>query len=64
MKKVVVVIPIYKEKLNDLEKISLAQVFDVLGAYDIYFVAPEGLDYDYRGDAKEKTFQVKTFPFC
>ena len=61
MKKVVVVIPIYKEKLNDLEKISLAQVFDVLGAYDIYFVAPEGLDYDYRGDAKEKTFPKKFF---
>ncbi len=38
-----VVIPIYKERLNELEKISLAQVQKILGKYQIIFVAPEGL---------------------
>ena len=42
-----VVIPIYKETLNELEKISLAQVQKILGKYQIIFVAPEGLKCDY-----------------
>ena len=44
---VAVVIPIYKEKLNELEKISLAQVRKVLGRYPIIFVAPDGKNFSY-----------------
>ena len=47
MLKVAVVIPIYKEELDDLEKISLAQVRKVLKNYPIIFVAPEGKNFSY-----------------
>ena len=47
MSKVAVVIPIYKEELDDLEKISLAQVRKVLKNYPIIFVAPEGKNFSY-----------------
>ena len=47
LSKVAVVIPIYKAELNDLEKISLAQVRKVLGNYPIVFVAPEGKNFPY-----------------
>ncbi len=42
-----VVIPVYKETLNEFEKISLAQVQKVLGHYQIIFVAPQGLKITY-----------------
>ena len=45
--KVAVVIPIYKEKLDEFEKISLAQVRKILGKYPIVFVAPEGKIFPY-----------------
>ncbi len=44
---VAVVIPIYKEEIDDLEKISLAQVRKVLERYPIIFVAPEGKKFSY-----------------
>ena len=44
---VAIIIPIYKEKLDDLEKISLAQVRKVLRYYPIIFVAPEGKNFSY-----------------
>ena len=47
MIKVAVVIPIYKEELDDLEKISLAQVRKVLKNYPIIFIAPEGKKFSY-----------------
>ncbi len=47
MSSVAVVIPIYKEKLNELEKISLAQCRKVLKNYPIIFVAPEGKNFSY-----------------
>ena len=47
MSKVAVVIPIYKEELDDLEKISLSQVRKVLKNYPIIFVAPEGKNFSY-----------------
>ena len=47
LSKVAVVIPIYKEELDDLEKISLAQVRKVLKNYPIIFVAPEGKKFSY-----------------
>ena len=50
--KVAVVIPVYKEELNPLEKISLAQCRKVLGNYPIVFVAPEKKIFPYftQGD--------------
>lgn len=47
MSKVAVVIPIYKEEIDDLEKISLAQCRKVLGHYPIVFAAPEGKNFSY-----------------
>ena len=47
MSKVAVVIPNHKEELNDLEKISLAQVRKVLKNYPIIFVGPEGKNFSY-----------------
>lgn len=41
MKQVVVVIPIYKEKLKLSEKAALEQARNILGEYDICFMAPE-----------------------
>jgi len=50
--KVAVVIPAYKDELNDFEKISLAQCRDVLGKYPLVFVTPEGKNFSYlqQGD--------------
>lgn len=51
--KVAAVIPVYKEEIDDLEKISLAQARKVLGKYPFVFVAPEGkkISYAESGDA-------------
>ena len=48
--KVAVVIPTYKEELNELEKFSLAQARKVLGKYPLVFVAPEGKTLSYVRD--------------
>ena len=47
MSRVAVIIPIYKEELDDLEKISLAQVRKVLKNYPLIFIAPEGKNFSY-----------------
>ena len=51
--KVAVVIPVYREELSDLEKISLAQCRKILGNYPLIFVVPDGKDFSYfkAGDA-------------
>ena len=41
MSSVVIIIPIYKEKMSICEKISLCQLYKVLGTYTICFVAPK-----------------------
>ena len=45
--KVAVVIPAYKEELNEFEKISLAQARKVLGKYPFVFIVPEGKVFSY-----------------
>ena len=45
--KVAVVIPAYKDALDPLEKISLAQCRKILSRYPIIFVAPEGKNFSY-----------------
>lgn len=50
---VAVIIPIYKEQLNELEEISLKRCFDILKKYDIIVVKPQSLrlnNYDYEFD--------------
>lgn len=37
---VIIVVPLYKERLNDLESISYEQLRKVLGGYDICFISP------------------------
>ena len=44
---VAVVIPIYKEEIDELEKISLTQCRKVLKNYPLVFVAPEGKNFSY-----------------
>ncbi len=39
--KVVIVVPVYKESINEYEKVSLTQLFRVLSRYDIFFAGPE-----------------------
>jgi len=45
--KAAVVIPIYKEEIDEFEKISLTQCRKVLGHYPLVFVAPEGKKFSY-----------------
>ena len=60
MKKVAVVIPTYSEKLAKHELISLHQLCKVLGNYDKFFVAPEGLKIEYGDFASG--IRVEYFP--
>lgn len=48
MKKVCIVVPVYKENLNLFEKISLQQLLRVLGNYSIYFVQPDNIEIKYE----------------
>ncbi len=43
MKKVAVVIPFYTSNINEYEKTSLEQCFQVLGAYDVIFAVPQSM---------------------
>ena len=47
MSKVAVVIPNHTDELNELEKISLAQVRKVLGRYPLIHAVPEGKNFSY-----------------
>ena len=44
---VVIIVPIYKSVLNEFERISLLQLKKILGSYEIVFIAPESLIFDY-----------------
>lgn len=48
MKKVCIVVPVYKQYLNLFEKISLQQLLRILGNYPIYFVQPDTLEINYE----------------
>ena len=45
--KIAVVIPVYREEINELEKISLDRCRKVLRRYPLIFVAPEGKIFSY-----------------
>ena len=57
-KEAVIVIPAYKKELTATEEISLQQVYRILGAYDICFMAPEKL----RTVLEKKGLQGEYFP--
>jgi uncharacterized protein DUF5672 len=60
MKKVLIVIPMYKEILTDQEKISLKHLLHFLGEFDKCMIAPEGLSVDYP-DFIVKRFEASFF---
>lgn len=48
MKKVCIVVPVYKQHLNPFEKISLQQLLRILGKYPIYLVYPDTVEIVYE----------------
>ena len=56
-KDIVIVVPVYKEIIEVTERLSLEQLFRVLGDYDIIFAAPERM----KGFAIEQGYKVVTF---
>lgn len=48
MKKVCIVVPVYKPNLNLFEKISLQQLLRILGNYPICFVHPDTMEIKYE----------------
>lgn len=58
---VAVVVPAYKSTLNETEQISLSQLFNVLGRYDIYYVVPQRLQAEYLDNALIKRFSDSYF---
>ena len=59
-KRLVVIIPVYQNRLNDSETISVRICQKKMSKYDIYFIAPFGLNMEaYREFASIK---VKRFP--
>ncbi len=61
IKQVAVVIPIYKNELTDLEKISLSQVKRILSRYDLFLAAPEGLKIYFDEELSVKRFPKEYF---
>jgi hypothetical protein len=49
MKKVIIIVPIYKIDLSDKEKVALEQVEKILWKYPICFIIPEKLNLHYQG---------------
>ena len=50
----IIVIPIYKEKLTELERVSLVRCCKILGKYNISLVCPSGLDIKEYSDFLDK----------
>jgi hypothetical protein len=60
MKQVAVVVPFYKDHLTKLEKISLIQGFQILGAYSFIAIKPAGLDLSFLNEYARFT-EIKSF---
>ena len=62
MHRVVIVIPIYREKLKVSEQISLERAKEILGNYDIVYIAPERLrSYLKKDDLKSEYWPNQCF---
>lgn len=57
-KKVNIVVPIYREKLDSFESISLKQLFNVLSNYPITIVHPEKVELSFL---EEEGFKFNSF---
>lgn len=57
---VVVVVPVYRQTLTDLERISYKQLINVLGAFEIIAVAPDNLEIPQ--EIKYEKIRVEYFP--
>ena len=55
--RVIIVIPTHKKKFNDLEKISLSRLREVLSNFPITFLVPESMPEDFGKDYPE--FSIK-----
>ena len=53
-KDICIVIPIYKDCLNEYEIQSVEQCVKVLSEYSIFFVAPNGLNLDFYKSKNDK----------
>ena len=59
-----IVIPIYKEKLTESERVSLVQCCKILGKYDFSLVCPSGLNIEeYTGILDSYNINYKTQEF-
>lgn len=58
---VAVVVPAYKTILSETEQISLSQLFNVLGSYDIYYAVPQSLQAEYLDNASIERFADSFF---
>lgn len=58
---VAVIVPTYKTTLSETEQISLSQLFNVLGGYDIYYAAPQRLQAEYLDNALIERFSDSFF---
>lgn len=58
---VAIIVPTYKTTLSETEKISLSQLFNVLGSYDIYYAVPQGLQAEYLNNASIERFSDSFF---
>lgn len=60
MRVVAIIVPVYRQKLTDLERISYKQLLHILGAFEIIVIAPENLSMPQEIE-KEK-IKVEYFP--
>lgn len=62
MKKCIIGIPIYKDNLNDTERISLQRISQCFKNEEIVFIAPISLKFDFTDILSD--YQVLHFPNC
>ena len=58
---VTIIVPVYQDNLKFYEKVSLRQLYEVLGNYPISYVAPEVLlenPYDIQYISEKKQYEL------
>ncbi|HZY81116.1 MAG TPA: DUF5672 family protein [Cyclobacteriaceae bacterium] len=62
MRRLIIVVPVYKPSASEYEDRSLRQLYDVCGKYDVCFFHPEGLDLSYYKSLASTKTTFKSFP--
>lgn len=63
VEKAVVVVPVHTRSLNEYEKVTIKQIFSVLGKYPICFVLPQSFDdISYLKKLEKCEFFIEHFP--